>query len=34
MSRYTIMVMVVSTKKRPYTRSLLRVQNTFTFGLS
>jgi hypothetical protein len=35
MSRYTILIMVVSMKKKgPYTVSLLRAQNTFTFGLS
>jgi hypothetical protein len=33
-SRYTIPVMVVSMKKKgPYNLSLLRAQNTFTFGL-
>jgi hypothetical protein len=35
MSRYTIPIMVASMKKKwPYTLSLLRAQNTFTFGLS
>jgi hypothetical protein len=35
MSRYTIPVMVVSVKKKgPCTVSLMRAQNTFTFGLS
>jgi hypothetical protein len=35
MSRYTILVMAVSmNKKGPYTLSLLRAQNTFTFELS
>jgi hypothetical protein len=34
MSRYTMLVMVFSMKKKgPCTLSLLRAQNTFTFGL-